>query len=75
MNEADRIFNRFSPFIKEYIYSRGWDSFRSIQISAAKAILESEENLLLASSTASGKTEAAFFMLPPFPSRPSTLEL
>lgn len=61
MNEADRIFNRFSPFIKEYIYSRGWDSFRSIQISAAKAILESEENLLLASSTASGKTEAAFF--------------
>ncbi len=61
MTEADRIFHRFSPFIKEYIYSRGWESFRSIQISAAKAIFESDENLLLASSTASGKTEAAFF--------------
>ncbi len=61
MTEADRIFQRFSPFIKEYIYARGWESFRSIQISAAKVIFESEENLLLASSTASGKTEAAFF--------------
>jgi len=61
MTEADKIFARFSPFIKEYIYSHGWESFRSIQLAAAHAIFESDENLLLASSTASGKTEAAFF--------------
>lgn len=61
MTEADKIFARFPPFIQEYIYSRGWDSFRSIQIAAANAIFDSDENLLLASSTASGKTEAAFF--------------
>ena len=61
MTEADKVFARFSPFIKEYIYSHGWESFRSIQLAAAHAIFESDENLLLASSTASGKTEAAFF--------------
>lgn len=61
MTEADKIFTRFPPFIQEYIYSHGWESFRSIQINAACAIFDTEENLLLASSTASGKTEAAFF--------------
>ncbi len=61
MTEADKIFGRFPSFIQEYIYSRGWESFRSIQIAAANAIFDTDENLLLASSTASGKTEAAFF--------------
>ena len=58
---ADEIFSRFTPFIREYIYSHGWNELRPIQIAAAEAIFNSEENLLLTSSTASGKTEAAFF--------------
>ena len=61
MSEADRIFSLFPDFIKEYIYGHGWSELREIQISAAKVILESDDNLLLSSSTASGKTEAAFF--------------
>ncbi len=61
MTEADRIFSLFPDFIKEYIYSRGWQELREIQMSAAKIIFETEDNLLLSSSTASGKTEAAFF--------------
>lgn len=61
MTEADRIFSLFPDFIKEYIYGHGWNELREIQISAAQVILESEDNLLLSSSTASGKTEAAFF--------------
>ncbi len=61
MTEADRIFGRFPAFIREYIYSRAWESLRSVQIEAAKTILDSEHHLLLTSSTASGKTEAAFF--------------
>lgn len=61
MSEADRIFSLFPDFIKEYIYGHGWSELREIQISAARVILESEDNLLLSSSTASGKTEAAFF--------------
>ena len=61
MTEADRIFSLFPDFIKEYIYGHGWSELREIQISAARVILESDDNLLLSSSTASGKTEAAFF--------------
>ncbi len=61
MTEADRIFMRFPPYIQEYIYSHGWSSLREIQLESAKVILETDDNLLLSSSTASGKTEAAFF--------------
>ncbi|MBE6536899.1 MAG: DEAD/DEAH box helicase [Ruminococcaceae bacterium] len=61
MSEASRIFSLFPDFIKEYIYSRGWSELRDIQIAAAHAIFETDNNLLLSSSTASGKTEAAFF--------------
>lgn len=61
MSEANRIFSLFPDFIKEYIYSRGWSELRDIQIAAAHAIFETDTNLLLSSSTASGKTEAAFF--------------
>ena len=58
---AEYIFDRFPNFIKEFIYSHSWESLRDVQIEAAKTLFESENNLLLTSSTASGKTEAAFF--------------
>ena len=61
MTEADRIFGLFPDFIKEYIYSHSWQELRAVQIAAAHTILETDNNLLLTSSTASGKTEAAFF--------------
>ena len=55
------IFNRFPEFIREFIYAHGWESLRGIQVAAAECIFQTEDNLLLTSSTASGKTEAAFF--------------
>ena len=61
MTEADKIFVKFPEFIREYIYTHSWDSLREIQLFAAKSIFESDNHLLLTSSTASGKTEAAFF--------------
>jgi len=61
MTEADRIFLKFPDFIREYIYSHSWDSLRDVQIEAARTIFETNNDLLLTSSTASGKTEAAFF--------------
>ena len=61
MTEADRIFMKFPAFIREYIYSHSWDSLRDVQLFAAQSILNTDNNLLLTSSTASGKTEAAFF--------------
>lgn len=61
MTEAERVFSRFPDFIKEYIYSHNWQELRDIQLDAARVIFETDANLLLSSSTASGKTEAAFF--------------
>ena len=61
MTNADRVFARFPDFIKEYIYGHGWTELREIQLEAARVIFETDSNLLLSSSTASGKTEAAFF--------------
>lgn len=61
MTDADRVFMRFPDFIKEYIYSHSWTELRDVQIEAARVIFETDSNLLISSSTASGKTEAAFF--------------
>lgn len=57
----NEIFYRYSPFIRDYIYNSGWQNLREVQLEAAKVIFDSNENLLITSSTASGKTEAAFF--------------
>ena len=61
MSCSDEIFERFPDFIREFIYSRGWEELREVQVAAARTIFDSDRNLLLTSSTASGKTEAAFF--------------
>ena len=61
MTEADRVFSRFPDFIKEFIYRNNWTELRDIQLDAARVIFDTDANLLLSSSTASGKTEAAFF--------------
>ena len=54
-------FKDFAPFIQEYIYSEGWQHLRQIQLDAAEAIFHTNEDILIASPTASGKTEAALF--------------
>ena len=55
-----RAFDRYAPFVQEYIYQNHWENLRSIQVAAADAIFNTDENVLLTASTASGKTEAAF---------------
>ena len=54
-------FDRYAPFIQDFIYEHDWESLRGIQVAAADAIFNSCDNVLLTASTASGKTEAAFF--------------
>jgi len=54
-------YDRFAPFVREFIYRRGWQSLHPVQEIAAQVIFDTEYNLLIPSSTASGKTEAAFF--------------
>ena len=55
------VFDRYAPFVQDFIYEHEWESLRSIQVAAADAIFNTDENVLLTASTASGKTEAAFF--------------
>ncbi len=55
------IFERYAPFVQEYIYRNGWENLRAIQVAAANAIFNTSDHVLLTASTASGKTEAAFF--------------
>ncbi len=55
------IFERYAPFIQDYIYRSGWQSLRGVQNAAGEAIFGTDDNVLLTASTASGKTEAAFF--------------
>ena len=55
------VFSRFAPFIQDFIYRNHWDHLRAIQVAAGDALFNTDDNLLLAAATASGKTEAAFF--------------
>ena len=55
------VFDRYAHFIRNYIYESGWQMLRGVQNAAGDVIFNTDENLLLTASTASGKTEAAFF--------------
>ena len=55
------IFKRYAPFVQDFIYRNHWENLRGIQVAAANAIFRTDDNVLLTASTASGKTEAAFF--------------
>jgi ATP-dependent Lhr-like helicase len=57
---TENPFYRLAPFIREYIYTHGWNELRDVQVQACQVLFETDSHLLLAAGTASGKTEAAF---------------
>lgn len=57
---SENSFYRLAPFIQDYIYRQGWAELRPSQVQACDVIFNTDNHLLLASGTASGKTEAAF---------------
>lgn len=59
--DSEQVFNSYSPFIREFIYRRGWDGLHELQLEAARVIFDTDDDLLLSSGTATGKTEAALF--------------
>jgi len=53
-------YHLLSEPLRKYIRDKHWDELRPIQHAAIEKILSTDENYILASRTASGKTEAAF---------------
>lgn len=54
------MYDLLSEPIRKYIRDKRWESLRPIQAAAIDKIMTSTQHLILASRTASGKTEAAF---------------
>ncbi len=53
-------FDQLAEPIRKYIRDKRWDALHPIQDAAIPRILSTDKNIILASRTASGKTEAAF---------------
>ena len=53
-------FNMLSENMKNKIWDMGWDSFTEIQNKAIPEIINTNNDIIISSATASGKTEAAF---------------
>ena len=60
-NEAQsRAFERLHPKVQRWIWEQSWTELREAQEAAVDPILAGNRDLIIASTTASGKTEAAF---------------
>ena len=53
-------FDSLHPKIQEAIWGQRWGELRPLQVEAIHAVLDTDDHLILAAATASGKTEAAF---------------
>ncbi|MCQ0090328.1 MULTISPECIES: DEAD/DEAH box helicase [Rhodobacterales] len=56
-------FDQLARPVQKWIRQQGWRELRDIQARAIRTICENENDLIVAASTAGGKTEAAFFPL------------
>jgi len=53
-------FHLLAPAIQRYLWTEKWESLREVQEKAIPLILPGNQDVVVAASTASGKTEAAF---------------
>ena len=53
-DNGNSIFYRYAPFIQEFIYRNQWAALRGVQLAAAKTLFDTDHNLLITSSAASG---------------------
>jgi len=60
MTESPSGFSRLDRRLQRWIWKERWDELREIQELAIPVILPAVEDVLLAASTAAGKTEAAY---------------
>lgn len=57
---ASQAFLQLDPRIQRYLWAEGWGALREVQEKAIPLILPGDQDVIVAASTASGKTEAAF---------------
>lgn len=53
-------FERLHPDVQQWVWSQGWTSLRDAQEWAIPALIDADRDVIIAASTAAGKTEAAF---------------
>jgi ATP-dependent helicase Lhr and Lhr-like helicase len=53
-------YDKLHPTIRRWIRDQGWDELREIQARTINAVLDGDRDILIAATTAAGKTEAAF---------------
>ena len=58
---ASSAFDLYDERIRRWIWRQGWAALRDVQEQAAAPVLAGDRDVVIASATASGKTEAAMF--------------
>ena len=56
-------FSRLHPKIQEAVWNQHWGELRPLQVEAIQRVFDTDDHVILASPTASGKTEAVFLPL------------
>ena len=59
-NSDSTSFESLDPRIQRWVWQKGWTELRDAQERAIPPILEAKSDVIIAATTASGKTEAAF---------------
>lgn len=57
---SPNAFQRLAPFVQEFVYRQSWAELRPLQVLSIEAVFDSNDDILITTGTASGKTEAAF---------------
>jgi len=60
MAETSSAFHLLHPKVQRWLWRQGWEALRDLQEASIPILLGGEEDAVIAASTASGKTEAAF---------------
>src|SRR5947207_1638318 len=53
-------FDQLHEKVQRWIWQKGWEDLRDIQERSIPLLIDADKDLIIAASTASGKTEAAF---------------
>ena len=59
-SDLETSYDRLHPKIRRWIRDQGWEELREIQARTILAVLDGQQDIIIAATTAAGKTEAAF---------------